>query len=239
MNSEKGRKLKAFPVETNNQALVEAIRVIPGRKHLVLEEGLQSAWLHGTLSPHVDELVVAGIRQSRGLKSDKQDAYALAEKLRVGNLETSVFKAPSQFPRLRERARSLMTLVSDVVRVHARIKSVYRSRGVFVALELIPKRTRPERLSLEGTGMHTIPVVNLSGLPDTSFDPVDGHVIESTSSPIPIQKSETSPAPMPMPAPRPDPIAVEPTPVPVERPIVLDRLWERRGGRNQATADLD
>jgi hypothetical protein len=28
--SEKGRKLKDFPVETNGQALVEAIRMIPG-----------------------------------------------------------------------------------------------------------------------------------------------------------------------------------------------------------------
>ncbi len=33
--SEKGRKLKDFPVETNGQALVEAIRMIPGHKHLV------------------------------------------------------------------------------------------------------------------------------------------------------------------------------------------------------------
>ena len=62
--SEKGRQLKDFPVETNGQALVEAIRMIPGHKHLVMEEGLQSAWLYETLSPHVDELVVAGITQS-------------------------------------------------------------------------------------------------------------------------------------------------------------------------------
>jgi hypothetical protein len=33
--SEKGRKLKDFPVETNVQSLVEAIRMIPGHKHLV------------------------------------------------------------------------------------------------------------------------------------------------------------------------------------------------------------
>jgi hypothetical protein len=73
--SEKGRKLKDFPVETNGQALVEAIRMIPGHKHLVMEEGLQSAWLYETLSPRVDELVVAGITQSRGPKTDKRDAY--------------------------------------------------------------------------------------------------------------------------------------------------------------------
>jgi transposase len=133
--SEKGRRLRDFPVETNGQALVEAVRMIPGRKHLVFEEGLQSAWLYETLRPHVDEIVVAGITESRGPKSDKRDAYALAEKLRVGNLDKSVFKAPRQFTRLREFSRIHMTLVGDAVRAQSRIKSLYRSRGVRVSGE--------------------------------------------------------------------------------------------------------
>jgi transposase len=146
--SEKGRKLKDFPVETNGQALVEAIRMIPGHKHLVMEEGLQSAWLYETLSPHVDELVVAGITQSRGPKSDKRDAYGLAEKLRVGNLDKVVFKAPRQFARLREFSRTHMTLVTDVVRTQARIKSVYRSRGVLVTgIDVYGPRRREEWLN--------------------------------------------------------------------------------------------
>jgi transposase len=131
--SEKGRKLKDFPVETNGQALVEAIRMIPGHKHLVMEEGLQSAWLYETLSPHVDELVVTGVTESRGHKSDKRDAYGLAEKLRVGNLDKPVFKSARQFTHLRELSRIHMTLVGDVVRSQSRIKSLYRSRGVFVS----------------------------------------------------------------------------------------------------------
>ena len=130
--SEKGRKLRDFPVETNGQALVEAIRMIPGHKHLVFEEGLQSAWLYETLNPHVDEIVVAGITNSRGSKSDTRDAYGLAEKLRVGNLDKVVFKAPRQFTRLRELSRIHMTLVGDTVRVQARIKSLYRARGIMV-----------------------------------------------------------------------------------------------------------
>ena len=133
--SETGRKLRDFPVETNGQALVEAVRMIPGRKHLVFEEGLQSAWLYETLRPHVEELVVAGITESRGPKSDKRDAYGLAEKLRVGNLDKSVFKAPREFTRLRELSRIHMTLVGDVVRAQSRIKSLYRSRGVRVSGE--------------------------------------------------------------------------------------------------------
>ena len=131
--SQTGKRLKDLPVETNGQALVEAIRMIPGRKRLVFEEGLQSAWLYETLSPHVDEIVVAGITESRGAKSDKRDAYGLAEKLRVGDLDKHVFKAPRQFTRLRELSRIHMTLVGDVVRAQARIKSLYRSRGIRVS----------------------------------------------------------------------------------------------------------
>ncbi len=131
--SDTGRKLRDFPVETNGQALVEAIRMIPGRKHLVFEEGLQSAWLYETLSSHVDEIVVTGITESRGPKSDKRDAYGLAEKLRVRDLDKPVFKAPRQFTRLRELSRIHMTLVGDVVRAQSRIKSLYRSRGVLVS----------------------------------------------------------------------------------------------------------
>ena len=39
-----------------------------------------------------------------------------------------VFKAPREFTRLRELSRIHMTGVGDVVRVQARIKSLYRSR---------------------------------------------------------------------------------------------------------------
>jgi transposase len=83
----------------------------------------------------VDDIVVAGITTSRGNKSDKRDAYGLAEKRRVGNLDKIVFKAPRQFTRLRELSRIHMTLVGDTVRVQARIKSLYRSRGILVSGE--------------------------------------------------------------------------------------------------------
>ena len=85
--SQTGRRLKDFPVETNGQALVEAIRMIPGRKHLVLEEGLQSAWLYETLRPHVDEIVVAGVTESRGVEERQ------ARRLRPGG------EAPHGLPR--------------------------------------------------------------------------------------------------------------------------------------------
>jgi hypothetical protein len=51
-----GKRLKSMVEETNGAALVEAVRGIPGRVHLCVEEGTQSAWLHELLSPHVEEL---------------------------------------------------------------------------------------------------------------------------------------------------------------------------------------
>src|SRR5213594_4285713 len=128
--SEAGKRLKDFPVETNGQALVESVRMILGEKHLVFEEGLESAWLYETLCPHVAEIVVAGITESRGQKSDKRDAYGLAEKLRSGTLGKRIFKSPRQFSRLRELSRIHITLVEAAVRAPSRIKSPSRDRGI-------------------------------------------------------------------------------------------------------------
>lgn len=97
--SQTGRRLEDLPVETNGQALVEAIRMIPGRKHLVFEEGLESAWLYETLRPHADEVIVAGVTESRGQKSDNRDAHGPAEKLRTGSLDEQIFEAPREFTR--------------------------------------------------------------------------------------------------------------------------------------------
>jgi len=128
-----GRRLREDVVETNGSALVRYVRSIPGRKHLCLEEGTQSAWLYEILSPHVDEIVVAGITKSRGQKSDSLDAFRRAEELRTGQIKTPVFKAPRQYSRLRELARVHRMLVQDVVREQSRLKSLYRARGVAVS----------------------------------------------------------------------------------------------------------
>ena len=125
-----GRKLRQDVVETSGAALVEYLRRIPGRKHLCLEEGTQSAWLYEILSPHVVEIVVAGITDSRGQKSDVLDAFRRAEELRTGTVKQPVFKAPRQFSRLRELSRVHSMLVRDVVRVQGRLKAMYRCRGI-------------------------------------------------------------------------------------------------------------
>lgn len=151
-----GRRLQSRVLETNARVLISFIKTIPRPRHLCLEEGTHAAWLHEMLAAHVQEIVIAGIRQSRGPKDDKRDAFALAEELRVGAIKTRVYKGVGQFGQLRELSRGYAMVVRDSVRVQNRIKSLYRSRGIPTGrkelyapaarekwLRKLPTKTRP------------------------------------------------------------------------------------------------
>ena len=125
-----GKRLKSMVVETNGQALLEAVRSVSGRIHLCLEEGTQSAWLHELFSPHVAELVVVMPPQSKGAKDDLRDAWMRAEELRAGTIETRVYKAPQYLAALRNAVRAYGFAVRDVVRAKNRLKSAFLSRGI-------------------------------------------------------------------------------------------------------------
>jgi len=126
----KGKRLRAQVTETRGPALIEALRSIPGQRHLCVEEGTQSEWLYEILSPHVEDLVVAHLSERRGQKDDRRDAFALAEALRVGSIPTRVYKGLGRYRKLRQLARAHRMVATDVARVRNRLKGLYRSRGV-------------------------------------------------------------------------------------------------------------
>jgi hypothetical protein len=128
----KGKHLSCQVVETNGEALVNAITGIPGKLHLCIEEGTQSCWLAEILSPHVEELVVVGLgqRRGKGQKNDKRDAFALADMLRNNDLESVVYKQVGPYSTLRQLVKVHAQIVRDVVRVKNRLHSLYRARGV-------------------------------------------------------------------------------------------------------------
>jgi len=125
-----GRKLQSQVLETNAKALISFLETIPKDRHLCLEEGTHANWLYEVLKVHVEEIVVAGVRQSRGPKSDKRDAFKLADELRVGSIEKRVYKESGGFAALRALSQAYTTLVTDSVRIQNRIKGLYRSRGI-------------------------------------------------------------------------------------------------------------
>lgn len=125
-----GKRIKTFVVETNGQALVEAIRLIPGELHICLEEGTQSAWLVELLRPFAEEVVVSLPDRIRGAKSDRRDAWKLAEELRTDAVRVSVYKAPAHLAALQCAVRGDLMTAQDLVRVRNRLKAVFRSRGI-------------------------------------------------------------------------------------------------------------
>ncbi len=128
--SAKGRRLKSTVLETNGKALVEFLRMIPGTRHLIIEEGTHAAWLYEILSPHVHKMVVMGVSKKKGQKNDKLDAFGLAEKLRTGSIERSVYKGAREFSTLSSVSKAYTNVMVDSVRVKNRLKSVFRSRGI-------------------------------------------------------------------------------------------------------------
>lgn len=130
---QKGKRIRTDVVETNGKVLVEYLRLVPGRKHLCLEEGTQSQWLSEILRPQVDELAVIWPEKKPGNKNDEVDALGLAERIRTGSVGKKTFKAPKEFTLMRQLARCYNMITNDVVRSKNRIRSFFRSRGMVMA----------------------------------------------------------------------------------------------------------
>lgn len=50
------------------------------------------SWLYEVVSTHVEEIVVTEVSESRGPKSDKLDAFGVAEPSRIGAIKRNVYK---------------------------------------------------------------------------------------------------------------------------------------------------
>jgi transposase len=125
-----GKRRKSAVLPTEARALIAALPSIRRPRSVCLEEGTHSTWLHEVLGPHVDELVVTAVTESRkGPKSDHHDALALAQALRLGDVHP-VFKGLGAFRRLRSLCRAYQQVRSDLIRTKGRLKAIYRARGV-------------------------------------------------------------------------------------------------------------
>ena len=100
---------------------------------MTFEEGTWAGWLYDLLKPRVAKLVVCNPRKNallkQGNKSDRIDAYKLADLLRLNRLE-AVYHGETGVRMLRELARSYLTIVKDLSRVMNRLQALYRSWAV-------------------------------------------------------------------------------------------------------------
>ena len=120
--SAKGSRLKSVVLETNGKVLVEFLKTIPSKRHLIIEEGTHSNWLYEILSPHVHEMTVIGVPKNKGQKNDKLDSFGLAEKLRVGSIETRVYKGLGNYAALNATSKAYRNVMIDSVRVMNRLR---------------------------------------------------------------------------------------------------------------------
>lgn len=141
-----GKRLLERVVPTDGQALRAVVESVGGQRHLCMEEGTHSEWLYEVLTPIVDELVVVQSTGGNGRKSDSIDAWALAEQLRRGAIDTKVFKAPGAFTELRASVRAHQVMVRDMVRAKNRLRAVCRARGVAHGEELYDAERRATTL---------------------------------------------------------------------------------------------
>jgi len=118
---------------TKAATILEFFAGLRGTLSVTLEEGTWAAWLYDLLKPHVAKLVVCNPRKNallkHGNKSDRIDAFNLANLLRLNRLE-SVYHGETSVRMLRELARSYLTTVKDLSRVMNRLKALYRSWAI-------------------------------------------------------------------------------------------------------------
>lgn len=134
VRDDSGRLIGRSILETDGGCLLEYLSAIRGSLHIAFEEGTQSQWLHDLLAPIAARVVVCDGRRVRreGNKGDRVDAERLSELLRLGGLHP-VYHGSSRRGDLKELTRAYRSVVEDSVRVMARVKALFRARGISTA----------------------------------------------------------------------------------------------------------
>jgi transposase len=126
-----GRVVMRATLATEAKAILALVKSVGRRVHVAFEEGTQAQWLHDLLVPHAERVIVCNVRgrSETTNKSDRIDADALSELLRLGALKP-VFHGAPEILTLKELVRNYNNLVSDSTRVMQRIKAMFRARAI-------------------------------------------------------------------------------------------------------------
>lgn len=128
----RGATLHTAIVPTRREDIIGAIRAVRGPVAVAFEEGPLAGWLRGILRGKVASVLVCDPRRNRALssiKGDHVDAYAIAERLRLGALR-AVYHGDDAIDRMRTFAHHYDAVMRDVVRVKLRLRAVFRSRAI-------------------------------------------------------------------------------------------------------------
>ncbi len=128
-----GKEILETMVPTEAAAIIRLVQSLSAPLRVTFEETTQAAWLYEVLRSFVAEVIVCDPRRNKllgeGSKADKVDARKLADLLRTGLLR-SVYHGHEATRKLKELVRAYETLSIDTQRTMARIKAIYRGRGI-------------------------------------------------------------------------------------------------------------
>lgn len=144
-----GKLVLETTVATEAGPLIRLMESISGALHVTFEEGTQAEWLYEVVRGYVTEVIVCDPRRNKlleeGSKGDKLDARKLAELLRAGLLRTVYHGHQEATRKLKQLVRAYENLSQDTQRTMARIKAVYRSRGIASRGRAVYQRTQREQ----------------------------------------------------------------------------------------------
>jgi hypothetical protein len=123
-----GNLVMEATLETKSETILEFVHGLRGSLRVSFEEGTCASWLHDLLKPHVTEVLVCDPRKNAllrvGNKNDREDARKLSELLFLNKLYP-VYHGQTAIRRLKELARSYLTITRDLTRVMNRLKAIY------------------------------------------------------------------------------------------------------------------
>jgi len=133
--NEKGHVLFDLSFETSEKNLIEAVKRVPGKKTLAIEESTLAGWVARALGPYVDALIVCDPKENKWIaggkdKKDKIDAQKLAKLLRGGYLK-SVHHPEGNRQAFKEVVLLYHQISKEVRRSKNRLKAKFRQHGVF------------------------------------------------------------------------------------------------------------
>jgi transposase len=131
VREEGGRVIARSILPTDAAPIVEFFRGMRGTILVAFEEGTQAQWLYDVLVPVVSQVLVCDRRgeSQRGNKGDQEDAAHLAELLRRDGVR-AVYHGSRERATLKAHAHTYQNVVEDATRVMARLKAVFRARGI-------------------------------------------------------------------------------------------------------------
>ena len=145
-----GKVVMESVIETKASTILQFIDGLRGDLRVTFEEGTWAAWLYDLLKPRVSGVEVCHPRKNAllkdGSKSDRIAANKLSEQLYMNNIK-SVYHGEHGLRKLKELARSYLTISKDLTRVMNRLKALYRGWAIPCAgKEVYAARQRAEWL---------------------------------------------------------------------------------------------